>query len=55
MQLAKLVLNRIAHPSLAPQKCVVPTRLIKRASCCPPRPAAENCGPADAKLAYSSS
>ena len=37
-ELAKLVLNRIARPDLAPQRSIVPTRLVKRASCCPPRP-----------------
>ncbi|MGH9326393.1 MAG: LacI family DNA-binding transcriptional regulator [Terriglobia bacterium] len=37
-ELAKLVLNRIAHPDVAPQSSIIPTRLVKRASCCPPRP-----------------
>ena len=52
MQLATLVLNRIAQPDLVPLKCVVPTRLIKRASCCPPRLPVENSGQADARFAH---
>ncbi|MHB1938518.1 MAG: LacI family DNA-binding transcriptional regulator [Acidobacteriaceae bacterium] len=34
-QMVKLVLNRIAQPSLAPQVVTIPTQLIKRESCSP--------------------
>jgi len=34
-QLAEVVLNRIASPSLEPQRVTVPTELIKRDSCRP--------------------
>jgi DNA-binding LacI/PurR family transcriptional regulator len=33
--LAELVLNRIAQPTKAPQKCTIPTQIVKRESCQP--------------------
>lgn len=36
-QLVQLVLNRLAQPELPPQQIVLPTEIIKRESCCPPR------------------
>ncbi|MGH9377339.1 MAG: LacI family DNA-binding transcriptional regulator, partial [Terriglobia bacterium] len=33
-QMAELVMNRIARPDLPPQVLTLPTRLVKRESCC---------------------
>jgi DNA-binding LacI/PurR family transcriptional regulator len=33
--LAELVLNRISQPTKAPQKCTIPTQIVKRESCQP--------------------
>jgi DNA-binding LacI/PurR family transcriptional regulator len=33
--LAELVLNRIAQPTKARQKCTIPTQIVKRESCQP--------------------
>jgi DNA-binding LacI/PurR family transcriptional regulator len=32
-RLARMILNRLASPDLAPQDVVIPTQLIKRESC----------------------
>ena len=34
-KLAQMVLNRIAHPYLAPQQATIPTQLVRRESCLP--------------------
>jgi len=31
-QLAEMLLNRVANPDLPPQRCIIPTRVVKRAS-----------------------
>jgi len=36
-QLAQLLMNRVAHPGLGPKTLMLPTRLVKRESCAPPR------------------
>jgi DNA-binding LacI/PurR family transcriptional regulator len=36
-QLVELVLNRLAQPDLPPQQITIPTEIVKRESCCPPR------------------
>jgi LacI family transcriptional regulator len=34
-KLAQMVLNRIAHPYLEPQRAMIPTQLVRRESCLP--------------------
>jgi DNA-binding LacI/PurR family transcriptional regulator len=36
-QLVELVLNRLTQPDLPPQQITIPTQIVKRESCCPPK------------------
>jgi DNA-binding LacI/PurR family transcriptional regulator len=36
-QLVELVLNRLAQPDLPPQQITIPSEIVKRESCCPPK------------------
>jgi LacI family transcriptional regulator len=41
-RLAEMLLNRVAHPDLPPQRCMIPTRVVRRGSHhSPPNPPKE--------------